>query len=503
LALVFDGATAIEADGSTLIAEGHCVRLPRPPSQWVAPAAFLPLAHQAIVRVVLVEGDDAPDPTSLPAAGRVAAGWRSQAAVGARWSLPDPTLAGAAAAARGFLLLHRETDRTATALLAEARRASGVGSDARVRTALLAGQGLTGAFGDDEGGLAATGQVLIALGSEPAEDLIGAVAKAGHWIERKRHVRRHRKDALRAGLLPAGPQPPVLGTESQAYLDDWWSIAGLLRSARLLERAGQVEAAVDAERFARGLAADVDRSVATVAATLGVDGIPAGPGRPLDAGVVGVIVAAALGAVDPSAPAVSATLDLVRDQLTTEAGGVTAGVLSDGWSPWLTALLAKVEIGLGARRGLDRLRGLAGASAPRGVWPELVAGDPAIPVPLADHDPKATAAYLLALRDVLVAEQGPHLGPPDTLAVLPVVDPAWLGQGVELHEAPTALGTFGFAVRWHGDRPALLWELEPSVPDRPARIVAPALDPTWSSTDPVGETLLGPLRAPVDEGSFS
>ena len=31
-------------------------------------------------------------------------------------------------------------------------------------------------------------------------------------------------------------------------------------------------------------------------------------------------------------------------ELTTAAGGVTAGVLSDGWSPWLTALLALVEV---------------------------------------------------------------------------------------------------------------------------------------------------------------
>ncbi len=504
LALVLDGVEAVDVDGATLTVDGrHRLRLPRPPSQWVPPAAFVPLPHGATVRVAVIEGDEAPDPALLPDAGRVAAGWRSQIGVGASWSLPDPTLAAAADAARGFLLFHQTPDGAATALLSEARREVGVGIDPDDRTSLLAGQGMTGALGDDGGGLAVTGQALVTLGGEPEDDLVGPVAKAGHWIERRRHVRRHRKDALRAGLLPAGPQPGVLGAEGQAYLDDWWSIAGLVRSARLLERAGQVEAAVDARRFARGLAADVDRSVATVTAALGVDAIPAGPGRPLDAGVVGVVVAAALGAVDPAAPAVAATLDLIRDQLTTGAGGVTAGVLSDGWSPWLTALLAKVEIGLGQPRGLDRLRALVAASAPRGAWPELVAGVPAVATALAAHDPKATAAYLLAVRDLLVVERGPRLEVPDTLAILPIVDPAWLGQGVELYDAPTAVGTFGFAVRWHGERPALLWELAPSEPERPVRIVVPGLDPAWSSSDPVGEALLGPVRSPVDEGSFS
>jgi hypothetical protein len=214
-----------------------------------------------------------------------------------------------------------------------------------------------------------------------------------------------------------------------------------------------------------------------------------------------VVVAAALGAVDPAGPAVSATLDLVREELTTPAGGVAAGVLAPAWSPWLTALLAKVEIGQGDRRGLDRLWGLVAASAPRGTWPDVADGDPA--VPRADHDPKATAAFLLAVRELLLSEQGPRFEPPDTLAILPVVDPAWFGQGIELHAAPTGAGRFGFAVRWHGERPALLWELVPDRPERPVRIVAPGLDPAWSSPDPVGEALLAPTRPRVDQGSFS
>ena len=39
-------------------------------------------------------------------------------------------------------------------------------------------------------------------------------------------------------------------------------------------------------------------------------------------------------------------------------------------------------------------------------------------------------------------------------------DHQWLGQAIEVHRAPTHAGELSFAVRWHGARPALLWELQ-------------------------------------------
>jgi len=55
------------------------------------------------------------------------------------------------------------------------------------------------------------------------------------------------------------------------------------------------------------------------------------------------------------------------------------------------------------------------------------------------------------------------------------------------------LGSISFAVRWHGPRPALLWELAPAANVGPVRLVAPGLDPSWSSVEPAGEALLAPL----------
>jgi hypothetical protein len=81
------------------------------------------------------------------------------------------------------------------------------------------------------------------------------------------------------------------------------------------------------------------------------------------------------------------------------------------------------------------------------------------------------------------------------LALVPLVPDDWLGQGLEVHDAPTAAGTLSFAVRWHGARPALLWELEPHGDDV-VTLTAPAYDSTWSSSQRRGEALLAPVPPP-------
>jgi hypothetical protein len=73
---------------------------------------------------------------------------------------------------------------------------------------------------------------------------------------------------------------------------------------------------------------------------------------------------------------------------------------------------------------------------------------------------------------------------------------SWRGQNLEVHDAPTHFGVMSFAVRWHDDRPALLWDLKAR--GAPVRISAPGLDPTWSTDLPKGEALLaGAPDAPL------
>jgi hypothetical protein len=64
--------------------------------------------------------------------------------------------------------------------------------------------------------------------------------------------------------------------------------------------------------------------------------------------------------------------------------------------------------------------------------------------------------------------------------------PAWWGESIEAHGVPTGpSSTVSLAVRWHGARPAALWEQQGA----PVRLTSPVLAPTWNSTEQSGETL--------------
>ena len=129
--------------------------------------------------------------------------------------------------------------------------------------------------------------------------------------------------------------------------------------------------------------------------------------------------------------------------------------------------------------------------APTGAWPGTGAGGRAV-----GHDLAASAALVHVARNLLVVEER------DGLVLLPVHPDGWYGGGIELHDAPTAHGRLSYAVRWHGIRPALLWELEPHDGAGPVRLRIPGLDPAWITTETKGDALLGPVSPPAGLSSI-
>ena len=112
------------------------------------------------------------------------------------------------------------------------------------------------------------------------------------------------------------------------------------------------------------------------------------------------------------------------------------------------------------------------------------------------HHGWAAADFLSLVRHLLVRE----LDTPDpALALCSLLPEAWKGRGLEVHDAPTHFGTLSYAVRWHGERPAVLWELEPHDPGATVRLTAPGLDPTWSTSEPRGEALLAPVPGALSD----
>ena len=78
-----------------------------------------------------------------------------------------------------------------------------------------------------------------------------------------------------------------------------------------------------------------------------------------------------------------------------------------------------------------------------------------------------------------------HEADDGTITLLGELPPHWRGQNLAVHGVPTRHGLLSYAVRWHGARPALLWDAPPGV-----RLRAPGLDSTWGTGEPRGDALL-------------
>ena len=187
--------------------------------------------------------------------------------------------------------------------------------------------------------------------------------------------------------------------------------------------------------------------------------------------------------------------------------------LGDDAGAWLPEVIGPLER-LGRERGqrvdellvaIERLAVTAGDERAAGDIANLIARRSrdgvetvASIVSLADRvrsdGPVSRGSFVDAVERSLVAA-GRRAGD-----ILPgSLPPTWLGANFEVHGLPTsARATLSFALRWHGDRPALLWEQT----GPPVTLTATAIDPEWRSDAPSGETLLAaPTQrfAPVDE----
>jgi hypothetical protein len=176
-----------------------------------------------------------------------------------------------------------------------------------------------------------------------------------------------------------------------------------------------------------------------------------------------------------------------------------------GLGTYLTMQVAEVELANGDRRALDRLEWMLNAATPTWTWPEAI--HPQLPGGcMGDgHHGWAAADFLSLVRNLLVREDaGTHRGDAapvePSIALCSLLPDDWLGKGLEVHDAPTHFGTMSYAVRWHGARPALLWELTPHADVDAVRLTAPGLDPSWSTRERVGEVLLAAPERGVMSG---
>jgi hypothetical protein len=109
------------------------------------------------------------------------------------------------------------------------------------------------------------------------------------------------------------------------------------------------------------------------------------------------------------------------------------------------------------------------------------------------HDPGAVAARASAVLDLAVRDD------PDGPALLVAWPQQWWGRPLEAHGVRTRHGAVSFGLRWHGQRPAILWEIVPGPGvdvDVAPVLTAPVLDPTWRGEGWTGEALLAEVTVP-------
>jgi hypothetical protein len=301
-----------------------------------------------------------------------------------------------------------------------------------------------------------------------------------------------RDEPASAGLLPA--RRPAGGPGGgHAYEDDLWAVAGLWACAAVLAGIDQAQAATEVDRAAAALWADVEGSLAATAEVSGTAAIPSGPRRPVDVAAAAALVACApLGLLAADDQRVTATAQALRGH-TLDAGPALYDPALSGLATAATLLLATAELRAGAEEALARLGWLLDAAT--GTWSWATAVHPRLGGGCGGdgHDAVTAALFLSFVRDLLVHEAA------GGLVLSALVPPSWLGQGWEVHDAPTAYGPVSYAVRWHGERPALLWDLEAHAGTGPVRLTIPGLDPSWSTTERRGEALLAAVAPPPSD----
>jgi hypothetical protein len=416
------------------------IRCPR----GLAQAAFiLPVPHRTTVRVaVTIQAARRDRPTltgTVPAAGAVARGWDAHAERAARLELPDRRLTDAYAAAVRSLLLAGANGEVRAPAGREERWS--VADEARVVRA-FASCGLP-----DEAAVSLRRRCdeLELDGwlrrEEPSlarnDAIFNAIATTWFLHRGAADIESVIGPAVKAAHWSERYRARhALGVSERVA---WAAHASLRGLAAFLEGVGQIDAAQDAAAFAARFVLDLDGHR------------PAAPeADPADSGW----------------------------RATTPAGIDSVATIERA-ARWARA---------GDQRALDAVAWLAEVGTATGRWPTSVLPRLGRGSGGSGDDVVVSATVVELVRNFVVRDEQ------SALALLPLVPASWLGQAVDVHDLPTRAGRCSFAVRWHGERPALLWEVD-AHDDAPLTIAAPGLDPAWSSTDMKGEALLAPPPA--------
>lgn len=307
---------------------------------------------------------------------------------------------------------------------------------ARVMAGFPARQNISGYFLSQEGEWDSNGQVLwIAAksweltGTAPTPEMDRSLRKAVAWLDRKRN----REDAPQGtkGLLPAGFSAEHLGPNDYYYWDNYWAWAGLRAVARMWRQLGEDEQADTASALSMEFARCIGESISSVPDSRSKGGIPAAPGRRMDAGAVGSMVADyPLQLYPPGDKRIMATTHFLMDKCFHQ-GGFFQEMIHSGINAYLTLDLAQTLLRAGDPGYANLIRRVVDLASPTGQWPEAIhphthggcMGD-------GQHG-WAAAEWVMMIRNCFVREEDDHL-----VFGSGILD-EWQNEGAEIQFGPT------------------------------------------------------------------
>jgi hypothetical protein len=308
-----------------------------------------------------------------------------------------------------------------------------------------------------------TGQALwtaaqhaVLSGSDGIPDqIVDSLLRGVEWIRRSRVTDR---GSHRDGLLPEGLSAEHLGHVDQYYWDNAWSVAGLdaflaVMNEKLSARERDEIAALTADfRSALSL------SVAAAERRAGHRGIPAGPGRGIDAGMIGnLCMLYPLRLVPPDDGGVGATLRTLMDRFFVD-GMFFQPFIHSGLNTYLTLQAAHALLWIGDRLGFWRtFMAVVDRASPTYTYPEAIHPGTGGGVMGDGHHGWTAAEIVLAVRDALVFEARPLGANGQKLVVLGGVPADWFapGRSTALERCPVQGGTASIGVEARPDLIAL------------------------------------------------
>lgn len=306
----------------------------------------------------------------------------------------------------------------------------------RILAGFPARQTIGGYFLSQEGEWDSNGQVLwIAArfseltGRPMGKELEQALRDGVRWLGRKR-VRNH-PVAGTDGLLPAGFSAEHLGPNDYYYWDDYWAWAGLKAIAEHWARTDATAESENAAALAAEYAASIEASIATIPATRARGGIPAAPGRRMDAGAIGSMVADyPLQLYPPGEFRMMKTANYLIENCFSQ-GGFFQEMIHSGVNAYLTLDLAQTLLRAGDPRFAGLIRNVAGLASPTGQWPEAIHPQTLGGCMGDGQHGWAAAEWIMMIRNCFVREEA------GGLVIGSGILPEWLEGSGELSFGPT------------------------------------------------------------------